>query len=486
MTNPAETDYLIIGAGAVGLAFADSLIALDPDCHITFVDKHAKPGGHWNDAYSFVALHQPSATYGVNSMEFPNERIDDHGPNKGLFALASGSEVLAYFEAVMNTRLLPTGRVSYHRLSEFRGRGEDGIATIAPLLGGEETRIKVRRKLVDATFYQTSVPSTHERAFSETGGVEVVPPGDLPDLWKRGSDLPEHYVILGAGKTAMDTGVWLLEAGVDPASISWVRPRESWLWNRRYTQPGEHFIEGALDMQIAMLRSAAKATDGADLMRIMGRDGYYLRIDESIEPEMMHFATISEGEVAILRQIENVIRKGRVTAIEPGRLVFGEDSVAVPQNALFIDCTASAVPFDQRKNTGPLFRGDTIVLQPIFVPLVTLSAALTAFFEVHFDDDETRNLMAAPGPLTDTPATFPASQMVNMLNRGAWARNPDVMKFLSTSRLDVVTGTIAKMMAENSPKLAKLQEFRETAAECMPALIRLGVQAKAIHEGQGA
>ena len=53
-----ETDYLIIGAGAVGLAFADTLIDEDPDCHITIVDRHAKPGGHWNDAYGFVALHQ--------------------------------------------------------------------------------------------------------------------------------------------------------------------------------------------------------------------------------------------------------------------------------------------------------------------------------------------------------------------------------------------------------------------------------------------
>mgnify|MGYP000633106950 CR=1 FL=1 len=57
-----ETDYLIVGAGAVGLAFADTLIDEDPDCHITFVDKHAKPGGHWNDADGFVALHQPSGT----------------------------------------------------------------------------------------------------------------------------------------------------------------------------------------------------------------------------------------------------------------------------------------------------------------------------------------------------------------------------------------------------------------------------------------
>ncbi|NNC58965.1 MAG: NAD(P)-binding protein [Erythrobacter sp.] len=477
-----ETDYLIVGAGAVGLAFADALVDLDPDCHITFVDRHAKPGGHWNDSYGFVALHQPSATYGVNSMEFPTEHIDEHGPNKGLFALASGTEVLAYFEKVMNLKLLPTGRVEYHRLSEFRGMNEGGEARVAPILGGDEKTIRVRRKLVDATFYQTSVPSTHKLNFKVLPGVNLEPPGALPDLWKDADSLPKRYVVLGAGKTAMDTGVWLIEAGVDPKDIVWVRPRESWLWNRRYTQPSALFIEDTLDMQMAILEAAAKASDGAEMMRILGQGGYYLRIDETVEPEMFHFATISQGEIDILRRITNVVRKGRVTVIEPGRMHFGEESVDVPLETLFIDCTASAVPFEARKNTGPQFRGDTIVLQPIFVPLVTLSAALTAFFEVHFDDDDTKNLMGAPGPLTDTPATFPYSQMVNMMNRGAWAQNPDIMAWLAASRLDLATGTIARLMAENSPKLAKLQEFRDAVQECMPGLIKLGMQAKAVHE----
>ena len=57
-----ETDYLVIGAGATGLAFADTLLQ-QGDAHITLVDLHARPGGHWNDAYPFVALHQPSAFY---------------------------------------------------------------------------------------------------------------------------------------------------------------------------------------------------------------------------------------------------------------------------------------------------------------------------------------------------------------------------------------------------------------------------------------
>ena len=61
-----ETDYLIVGAGAAGLAFADALIAAS-DADVVLVDRRHGPGGHWNDAYPFVRLHQPSAFYGVNS-----------------------------------------------------------------------------------------------------------------------------------------------------------------------------------------------------------------------------------------------------------------------------------------------------------------------------------------------------------------------------------------------------------------------------------
>ena len=108
-----QTDYLIIGAGAAGLAFADTLLE-ETDAHITIVDRRGKPGGHWNDAYSFVALHQPSAFYGVNSLELGTNSKDSFGVNKGLYELASGPEVSGYFGRVMHQKLLPSGRVSYH------------------------------------------------------------------------------------------------------------------------------------------------------------------------------------------------------------------------------------------------------------------------------------------------------------------------------------------------------------------------------------
>ena len=38
-----ETDYLIIGSGAVGMAFADVLRS-ETDANMVIIDKHHKPG----------------------------------------------------------------------------------------------------------------------------------------------------------------------------------------------------------------------------------------------------------------------------------------------------------------------------------------------------------------------------------------------------------------------------------------------------------
>lgn len=483
MTDLA-TDYLIIGAGAVGLAFADTLIDEDPDCHVTIIDMHAKPGGHWNDAYGFVALHQPSAFYGVNSMHFGDDVPDDHGPNKGLYPLASGTEVSAYFAQLMNRRLLPSGRVSYHPLSEYLGTGKDGVGSFRSILSGKVIRITVRRKTVDATFYKTSVPATHTPQFAVADGTPLAIPGALPDLWMRGDDLPGHYVILGAGKTAMDTGVWLLQAGVDPDRISWVCPRDSWLINRTYTQPGPDFFERVVENMIAQLNAAADADTGNAMFELLGQGGYMLRIDENRTPTMFHYATISEGEVALLRQITCVIRRGRVSAIAPGRMTFADGDEAMPGNALFIDCTATAVPFSESRVHGPQFRGDTIVLQPIHVPLVTLSAALSAFLEVHFDDDETRNALAVPAPLTDTPNTYPLGLLANMMNRGKWSQDPKIAAWLSRSRLDPTGPTVAKMMAAGDTRLAVMGGFQAAIQRGIPGLQRLAVAAQAEHQNR--
>lgn len=103
--NTIETDYIVVGAGASALAFTDALISRT-DADVVIVDRRARPGGHWNDTYPFVRLHQPSATYGVNSSTLGRDTIDVTGVNAGYYERASGTEICEYFDQVLDRQLV--------------------------------------------------------------------------------------------------------------------------------------------------------------------------------------------------------------------------------------------------------------------------------------------------------------------------------------------------------------------------------------------
>jgi NAD(P)-binding Rossmann-like domain len=469
----SETDYLIIGAGAVGMAFADTLLD-ETDAHITFVDRHAKPGGHWNDAYPFVALHQPSAFYGVNSTPLGQPGKDTIGLNKGYYSLATGSEVCAYYENVMAHRFLPSGRVAYHPMSDYLGDGR-----FVSILSGRESQIGIRRKTVDATYYGTTVPSTHKPKFEIGDGARLVPPNALPQLWQTPETIPSQFVILGAGKTAMDVGVWLQQAGVDPSSIKWVRPRDTWMLNRGNVQPGLEFFEETIGGQVKIMRALADAATPEDLFDRLEADGIMLRLDPETKPSMFHYPTISQGEVDILRRITDIVRMGHVRRIEAGRMIFDSGEIETADDALYVDCTATAV---ERRPVIPQFQGDLITLQMIRVPQPAFSAALTAYIEANFDDDATKNSLGQPVPLPDGIDTYARANLVNMMNQFQWSQQPKLQEWMIKARLDGFGKTIAAIAPDDTGKQALLMQFRETAQAAianLPKLIAQEAQQKA-------
>src|SRR5215217_5389019 len=109
MSSVLNTDYVVIGAGAAGLAFTDTLLT-ESSCSVTIIDERERPGGHWRNSYDFVRLHQASAWYGVNSTPFHDGRLIADGPDAGYHHMATGPEVRAYFELVLEDVLLPSGR----------------------------------------------------------------------------------------------------------------------------------------------------------------------------------------------------------------------------------------------------------------------------------------------------------------------------------------------------------------------------------------
>ncbi len=447
-----ETDYLVIGSGAMGLAFVDTLLA-ETDATVTIVDRHGRPGGHWNDAYSFVRLHQPSTFYGVNSMQLGDNAKDTSGLNRGFHELASGPEISGYFDKLMNRHLLASGRVKYFPMSDYLGDKR-----FVSLLSGDETQVSVGRKVVDGTYFATSVPATHTPQFKIAGGVNLATPNDLPDIWQRAQARPSRYCVLGAGKTAMDACVWLLESGADPDAISWITPRDSWLMNRRYTQPGNEFFLDTVGAFADQVEALAQASSADDLFERLEVSGQMIRIDESVCPTMYHCATVSTAERALLRQIKDVVRMGRVRAITKDTLVLDQGRLPTAPDTLYIDCTASAI---KRRVPVPVFQDGLITLQMVRTCQPTFSAALVAHVEASYDDEARKNQYCGVVSIPDTVPEYLDMTLASMLNQYQWLQDEGMRLWLRQSRLDGFSAMMAAVREDEPEKRAVLKRIRK-------------------------
>ena len=451
-----ETDYLIVGSGAVGMIFADQLLT-ETGARITIVDRRAMPGGHWNDAYPFVRLHQPSAYYGVGSRALGINRIDESGLNKGYYEQASGPEVTHYFDALMRERFLPSGRVQYFPMCDHVGGGQ-----FKSRLSGAVTSVGYR-KLVDTTFFGTEVPATHTPAFDVGEGVKLVPPNLLPRLAANQA----RYCIVGAGKTAMDVGVWLLQMGVAPSAIRWIAPRDSWLINRHVTQPGDDFYADNVGGLAHQLEAAADAESIDDLFARLERTGQLLRIDPSVAPTMYRGATMSEAEVATLRTIKDVVRMGHVRAITRNRIELDHGAIEAAPDTLYIDCTARAL---RERAPQPIFAGDTITVQLVRAQLVSISVATIAHVEANYGSDEEKNDLCRPIPPAFSDIDWLRTTLADLRAAKRWSMDKPLRKWIAAHRLSGF-GSRGVAHPEAESINARIRDARPRAEENLARLV---------------
>lgn len=453
-----EADYLIVGSGAVGMAFADTLLS-ESAASIIIVDQYQQPGGHWNLAYPFVTLHQPSASYGVSSRELSKGRKDEVGLNKGLSDLASGAEVLAYFDEVMRHQFLPTGRVQYFPMCTYLGEG-----LFEHSLTAQRFRANTR-KTVDATYLKTSVPATHTPSFQIDAGVQFMPLNDLP----RVRQPADSYVVIGGGKTGIDACLWLLEHQVDPDRICWLVSRDAWLLDRRNTQPAEEFFHNTIGSIAAQFEAIAQADSVDDLFQRLEQAGVLLRIDQQIKPQMFHGATISQLELQELRRIKNVVRKGRVTHLQTDQIVLERGSIPTSANNLHIDCSASAITNLAIKK---VFQGNLITPQTVRSYQPVFSAAFIAHVEASYSDEAEKNRICSVVPLPNHDTDWIRMMAALMLNQHQWSQNEDLRNWLLANRLDMTAKLVRSASKEDAEKQAILARMRDNSAPAMMKIQR--------------
>lgn len=450
------TDYLIAGSGAVGMAFADVILS-ETDANVIIVDRYAKPGGHWNVAYPFVTLHQPSAYYGVSSVELSKGRKDEVGLNKGLNDLASGAEVSAYYDDVMRHQFLPTGRVQYFPMSNYDGEGR-----FTHTLSGDTYEVEAG-KIVDATWLKTSVPSTHTPNFKIDDGVQFMPLNDMPKLTKA----PAGFVVIGGGKTGIDACLWLLENRVDPDKITWIVPRDAWLLDRQNTQPSEDFFEFTMGAQAGQFESIAQSTSIDDMFDRLENCGYFLRLDKNVRPKMFHGATISQMELAALQQIKNIVRMGRVSHVKKTEIVLDGGSLSTSPDHVHIDCSARAISNDVIKS---IFDGNLITPQMVRSYQPVFSAAAIAHIEASYEDDAAKNRLCGVVPLPNHDTDFIRFTAAFMMNQYNWGQDSGMKDWLLGNRLDGFSKMVADVDRDDAGKMAILKRVRSHA---MPAMGKL-------------
>lgn len=401
-------DYLIVGSGAMGMAFADVVLKEQPQATVAMVDRHARPGGHWNDAYPFVALHQPAAFYGVTS-----EPLGSGGDD-----LASRSEILAYYERVLR-KFESTGRFQFFPTSEYHA--EDGSIT-SRIDPNRRIEVEVRDRLVDATYLNVQVPSIRPPAYEIEDGVSVVPINGLAHI----REPYRHYVVVGAGKTGIDAVLFLIDQGVDAKQIRWIVPNDAWFLDRPQIQPGRivEFFVGPFEVIL-------KADSVDAVFRGLENDQQLLRLDSEIWPTKYRCATVNRDELAKIRGVGETIRMGRVQRIRRDAIELDAGTLPSHEKTLYADCTADGLA---RRPIRPVFEEGRITLQSLVMCQQVFSASVVAHVAGMKTDDADRNALCRVVPHPEVPRDFLLCNYGTFRNVRAWA--PRMPLFLDRNRLN--------------------------------------------------
>lgn len=455
MARNVEADYLVVGAGAMGMAFTDALID-HADVRVALVDRRHGVGGHWLGAYPFVQLHQASAFYGVSSTLLGGGRVQQDGPEAGLHERATAAEICAYYGHILRDRMVASGKVEHFPSCEYVGDRQ-----FVSRVSGRQFEVSERCRVVDARYLAPDIPAETPAPFEVGEGARVLPVNDLVGV----EHAPSQYVIVGSGKTATDACIWLLARGVEPDAICWVRPRDPWMLNRAVVQPDPAVFLG---MVADTMQAATAASSLEDFFLRLEDAGIMLRIDRAVSPTMAKAPTLAEWELDKLRSIQSVVRLGHIRRVDRGSITLDEGTVAIAPDALVVHCAASGLKYPP---SVPIWGPDAITLQAIRSGFPCFGAALAGYVEATREDDEEKNRLCPPTPYGNS-----MREWANMTVRGARATasfnsEPDIKAWADSAAInpaavspahaerEQVKASLGRLQAAAGPGIARLEEL---------------------------
>jgi hypothetical protein len=340
MTEQDQFDLCIVGAGYAGLnaAFVASRY-LPTAARVLVLDKHQQAGGMWNDAYSYVRLHQPYKQFTVGNIAWTLGRERSY--------LATRDEVAAHLRHcfdVISQRLDMDARWGWECLDHT----EDGTSVVVTARDSDgEVRTFTAKRFIDATGFNVEVNDPLPLTSQD---VRSVSPEGLADTGLLSKDHTEPAWVIGSGKTAMDTIVALVRANPG-RRIGMVTGTGTYFYNRDLVNPtGLKRWMGGVRYN-AIFAGAAKRFDGTNAAEVSDwcRAQYGTSPLADPAPTHLFFALLSEEETSTAAGgVNEVIRDHLVDVLddESGpvmRLRTGARH-QIPSGSWVINCTGYLKP----------------------------------------------------------------------------------------------------------------------------------------------
>ena len=194
-----------------------------------------------------------------------------------------------------------------------------------------------------------------------------------------------------------------------------------------------------------------------------------MRIDQTVWPTMFRATMLSQPELAELRDIEDVVRLGRVRAIEADRIVLDQGEVPTGSEVLHVDCSAVGL---RNSPAVPIFAAGQIVLQQVRYGSPSFNAALLGFIEAQTTSDEEKNQLSPPHPHPSSVDDWGPMTRMTWLAEMGWSKNPEVAAWVAASRLNLL-----QALPEHLEEPRAQQALTRYLTHVGPAIERLGAAA---------
>lgn len=370
-------DVCIVGAGYAGLnaAFVASRY-LPATARVLVLDKHPRPGGMWNDAYSYVRLHQPYRFFTVGNIPWSLDRQRSY--------LATRDEVAAHLRHcfdVVSKRFDVDARWGWECLDH--SQSGDSVEVVARGPDGEIGSFTADR-FIDATGFDVEIvdalPLTSRR-------VRSIAPHQLEGSGLLANDDTEQVWVIGSGKTAMDTIVALVTA--NPARpVGMVTGTGTYFYSRDLVNAvGVRRWTGGVRYN-AIFAAAAKRFDGTNASDVSAwcLARYGVSPLETPAPTHVLFALLSESESrTVAAGVKDVIRDHLVDVVDeasgPVMLLRTGARHPIPAESWVVNCTSQLPARNMEHRRYVSTSGRTLSINS--TSSTFMNSAVSAYFLSH-------------------------------------------------------------------------------------------------------